>query len=793
MNDVSDAAGGAHPGLQVPGVDLIDVIGRGGFGVVYRGYQRALDRYVAVKVVSVEGGEEAALRRVRREMQALGRLSTHPAIVTVYDAGVVPGHAYLVMRHLAGGTVADRLRAGPLPLGFTLTAGARLASALAAAHGIDILHGDVKPANVLLSDDGDAYLADFGVARLVGDSTNQAFHTPGFTAPELWRGEHGPAADVWSLGATLAAFLTGSAPAVAEVAHPAVLGREVRADLDRRGMPAALGALVGALLTHDPGRRPAAHEAAAELARLEDRYVTTYIDPTDPLHGRGGGVPIDATRQLTTATGGAAQLPTGSPPARPPSGSPGPRTPPMGSPVVPAAAGLAPAPPPLAASGAAPAPARVVRPKRGTTPASAPGQPRPAPLRRRPRRRRTAAVVAILLTVAALGVAGALVAAAWNRSGGNPGSTGEAARVSRIAEVVGLNGGVIHDATETGDGYVAVGYTGPTGAEDYAAWTSEDGVRWLPVATEGFRRDGQQELKAVTRVGDDLIAVGMSKVQTDFALRVWLSTDGGTSWRRSGDDSNAVFDPPGDQVAFSVTARNDTVIAVGIDESAGTTDAAVWRSTDGGRTWARVRAAALGGPGNQFGYAATWSGDRLVLVGRTGSGEDSDLSVWTSDDDGATWAAVTSDALAVEGYGELSAVASDGDVVVAVGQQGDRTTPRATLLRSTDRGRTWTAEAVPPAPAATLEAAYNVALVDGAFVAVGVTAQGDCAMVSCGDAVVWRSGDGTGWARLDADAPAWAGSGEQFARDALDGGGELLVVGYELRDGELNGVVWRSG
>jgi hypothetical protein len=86
-----------------------------------------------------------------------------------------------------------------------------------------------------------------------------------------------------------------------------------------------------------------------------------------------------------------------------------------------------------------------------------------------------------------------------------------------------------------------------------------------------------------------------------------------------------------------------------------------------------------------------------------------------------------------------------------------------------------------------------VALVDGAFVAVGVTAQGDCAMVSCGDAVVWRSGDGTGWARLVADAPAWAGSGEQFARDALDGSGELLVVGYELRDGELNGVVWRSG
>ena len=357
VNDGSGTPGSTPPGLVIPGIDLLDVIGRGGFGVVYRGHQRALDRYVAVKVIAVEGDEATTLRRVQREMQALGRLSSHNAVVTVYDAGVLPGHAYLVMRFLAGGTlVADRLRGGALPLGFVLTVGARVASALAAAHGNDILHGDLKPANILLSDEGEAFLADFGVARLVGDTTTQAFHTPGYAAPELWRGEQGPEADVWALGATFAALLTGRLPGPkrTNTRHRSAVGcvpsstAGERPPRSVRWWPAVWSTTRSAVRRRTP--------PPTELAQLVERYVTAYTDRTDPLGGRSaggagrggsggaggpgavsgaaGGTPFDATRpnrrrQRTRQTGSRRQRCRPFRPLRPMVSC---STPPLGSP-----------------------------------------------------------------------------------------------------------------------------------------------------------------------------------------------------------------------------------------------------------------------------------------------------------------------------------------------------------------------------------------------------------------------------------------------------------------------------
>lgn len=803
VNDGSGTPGTPPPGLAIPGIDLLDVIGRGGFGVVYRGHQRALDRYVAVKVVAVEGDQATTLRRVQREMQALGRLSSHNAVVTVYDAGVLPGHAYLVMRFLAGGTVADRLRAGQLPLSFALTTGARVASALAAAHGNDILHGDLKPANILLSDEGDAYLADFGVSRLVGDTTSQAFHTPGYAAPELWRGEQGPEADVWALGATLTALLAGAPPQLEASEHPAALSRRVRADLERRGVPASLGALVGECLAHDPERRPPAHAVAAELAQLVERLVTTYSDATDPLSGHFGagpagaalgaagagvGVGFDATRQMPADPGRADQRAQAGQRGRvdpgwqptPTSVLPGspPRTPPFGNP---------PVAPPLQPQ---PQPAAEAPPPKARKPGS-----------RRPRkRRRIAGMFALVLVLAACGVAGALLIDGFAGfdifgGGGGSGATPPAAATIERLDVQGLNGAVIQDAVAIDGRLVAVGFRGAPGATDYAAWWSDDGTTWTPVENEGFNRPGTQELKAVTRVGDDLVAVGMSKVNTDFALRIWRSTDRGETWARSGDADDRIFDPAGDQVAFSVAARGKTVVAVGRDGSTGSADAGVWRSADGAKTWQRVTKGELGGEGNQFAYGVTWVGDALVAVGNEGGRDDSDLVIWRSTDDGVSWLRVESPVLDVAGYGELSTAVAAGDTVVAVGQQGDRANSQSLFLVSTDGGRTWRVTTPPPPAAVTFEVAYNVDVVDGRFVAVGVRTVGACSTdskLSCGDGTAWASEDGRTWVPVDPGSEAWGGTGEQFARDALELDGKLVMVGYSLKEGEVVGTVWRT-
>src|SRR5437763_4219090 len=122
-------------------VEGLEVIGRGGYGIVYRGRQPDLDREIAVKVISAPATETSAATRWRREITAMGRLSNHPNIVAVYSGGVTDdGLPYLVMPYLPGGSLQDRLvRDGPLPAGEVAALGAKLAGALAAAHGVGVL------------------------------------------------------------------------------------------------------------------------------------------------------------------------------------------------------------------------------------------------------------------------------------------------------------------------------------------------------------------------------------------------------------------------------------------------------------------------------------------------------------------------------------------------------------------------------------------------------------------------------------------------------------------------------
>jgi serine/threonine-protein kinase len=194
------------------GLELLEEIGRGGMGRVFRARHARLDRVVAVKLLPAELAVDPAFRaRFEREARTLARLS-HPHIVTVHDFGALPdGSGYLVMEHVAGGTLRQRL---PLPVDAAERVLRELAGALAYAHAQGVVHRDIKPENVLFDAAGRARLADFGIARLLADeqATLTAPHvvlgTPRYMAPEARLGAASDArVDVFALGVLLEEML----------------------------------------------------------------------------------------------------------------------------------------------------------------------------------------------------------------------------------------------------------------------------------------------------------------------------------------------------------------------------------------------------------------------------------------------------------------------------------------------------------------------------------------------------------------------------------------------------------
>src|SRR5919198_3423010 len=197
-------------------------IGQGGMGIVWRARDTLLGREVAIKEVrvppTVPDSERDSMRaRVLREARAAARLN-HPGAVTLYDVINEQGHAFIVMELIHAPTLAEVVASeGPLDPARAAGVGLQVAAALAAAHQAGIVHRDVKPGNVMLAPDGTARLTDFGIARVQGDpkltSTGLIVGSPAYMAPEQASGEAaGPAADLWSLGATLYYALEGHTP-----------------------------------------------------------------------------------------------------------------------------------------------------------------------------------------------------------------------------------------------------------------------------------------------------------------------------------------------------------------------------------------------------------------------------------------------------------------------------------------------------------------------------------------------------------------------------------------------------
>jgi len=391
---------------------IVERIGVGGMSEVWLAVDQVLDRRVAVKALTAALDDEPDLYAATwREARATAKL-THPHVTQVYDYGeqrfddgaVVP---YLVMELLDGRNLADRLTAGPLPWVEAVRVAAQVSGGLAAAHRMGVVHRDVKPGNVMLTQTG-AKVLDFGIAALTGsrpDGGNVRIEersdedgrrrrpgprasaiqqssegdggwlvgTPAYAAPErLDAGPPDPAADVYALGALLYEALTGRPPLPvatwdeAEAAHrrtPSVAPPSVP------GLPAGVAALVLACLSRDPDRRPRAQEVADALeAAIPPEWKAPTAGPPDARH--------PATRY---ARGVASAAPT---PMAPPSG---PRTS-VGRPM------------PAAPRGGPGAPRR------------APGAPRGAPAARAERQRRGLRPTLIITT--GLLLAGGLTAAA---------------------------------------------------------------------------------------------------------------------------------------------------------------------------------------------------------------------------------------------------------------------------------------------------------------------------------------------------------------------------------------------
>jgi eukaryotic-like serine/threonine-protein kinase len=193
-------------------------IGRGGMGEIYRATDEVLGRTVAVKVLAEGYSEDPGVReRFTREALAAARLSGRPNVVTIFDVGELSGRPFIVMEYLGGGSLDDRVRAGGIPPGQALEWLEQAAAALDAAHAEGVIHRDVKPANLLLDEDGNVHVADFGIASAAGmDSltkTGTVIGTAAYLSPEQAQGERAtPASDRYAFGVVAWELLTGRRP-----------------------------------------------------------------------------------------------------------------------------------------------------------------------------------------------------------------------------------------------------------------------------------------------------------------------------------------------------------------------------------------------------------------------------------------------------------------------------------------------------------------------------------------------------------------------------------------------------
>jgi WD40 repeat protein/tRNA A-37 threonylcarbamoyl transferase component Bud32 len=273
--------------------ELLEVIARGGMGIVFKARHKKLERVVALKMILAgQLASEHDIQRFRLEAQAAGRLD-HPGIVPIYEVGEEQGLHYFTMALVEGSSLAERLSDGPLPPRTAARLARDLAGAIQFAHQNGIIHRDLKPANILLDRQDQPKLTDFGLAKRVDDANNmtgtgQILGTPTCMSPEQAAGDSrniGPASDVYGLGALLFAMLTGRPPFQAatplETLVHVISVEPTRPRALNPSVPRDLETICLKCLEKSPGKR---YATAAALAEDLDRFLNDH-----PIQARPAG------------------------------------------------------------------------------------------------------------------------------------------------------------------------------------------------------------------------------------------------------------------------------------------------------------------------------------------------------------------------------------------------------------------------------------------------------------------------------------------------------------------------
>jgi serine/threonine protein kinase len=281
---------------------IISQVGKGGMATVYKAYQSSMDRNVAIKVLPrqlAESPEFAA--RFQQEARIIARLE-HPHILPVFDYGESDGVTYFVMRYLEAGTLKTKMEAGPLSLNEIDRLFTQLTEALNYAHGHGIVHRDLKPANALIDGDGNLFLTDFGIAKLLESAsprltqTDAILGTPAYISPEQAKAETvNQRSDIYSLGIILYEMVTGSVPFVADTPLAVIL-KHISDPLPppsiiKKDIPESIERVILKALAKDPSDRYATASeflSAWKRALEEKETVRSALEPKPAPASRTG-------------------------------------------------------------------------------------------------------------------------------------------------------------------------------------------------------------------------------------------------------------------------------------------------------------------------------------------------------------------------------------------------------------------------------------------------------------------------------------------------------------------------
>jgi ligand-binding sensor domain-containing protein len=300
-----------HIGRRLGSYTIVEQIGQGGMATVFKAYQPSMDRYVAIKILPSHFTEDATfVARFTQEARTLARLE-HPHILPVHDYGEQEGSTYLVMRYVGAGTLKDVIiQHGPLELPEVNRFMGQIGRALGYAHTQGIIHRDIKPSNVLIDESGNAFLTDFGIAKLVAGTaqftaTGTVVGTPAYMSPEQCMGkELDHRSDIYALGIVLYEMVTGGVPFEAETPL-AVLMQHVNAPLPpprriKLDLPESVERVILKTLAKSPDDR---FQTAEEMVETLDRAVaglpTEIALPFQPVGGPTAVVDQVTDEQLT--------------------------------------------------------------------------------------------------------------------------------------------------------------------------------------------------------------------------------------------------------------------------------------------------------------------------------------------------------------------------------------------------------------------------------------------------------------------------------------------------------------